>query len=727
MPTLLVTARFLEGRYHGRPDWPPSPARLFQALVAGAARGARLEDADRHALQWLEKLEPPVVSAPPAREGAGFVNFVPNNDLDSVDGDPGRVGELRVGKTIRPRYFDAAAPLHYLWSFDDSSDVRALAERIGSIAERLYQLGQGVDMAHAQAEILDDDKASAFRFSERAHRPAPIDGALPLACPMEGSLDSLTRRHDAFRNRFRGIASQGRKSAIAFAQPPKPLFRIVGYDSPARLLLFDIRRMNTEKSEPPFAPQPLTRIGKLVAQLRDAVAKRLRDALPPSQAPLVDAEVIGRAATEADKSSRIRIIPLPSIGFAHADRAIRRILIVVPANCPLRADDIEWAFSDFSVHDPETGEIEWALIRATERKMLAQYGVDSDKGSRLWRSVTPLALPVRRGARNGAARVMNEADAAASVREALRHEGVAQSALAIRVQREPFDANGAKAESFSDGRFERARLWHVEIDFASPVRGPLALGDGRWLGLGLMAPERRTEGVLAFSIVDGLRPAADPILVARALRRAVMARVPLRSRKQGLPLFFTGHANDEEPARSGAHDHIACMFDQARLRLLIFAPHLLERRRARADESENWRRLEEAMSRFEQLRAGAAGLLRVALTRIDLDADPLFAPSREWTSVTPYRVLRHRKRHDAGQALIEDLHGERGRNSLPEAEIAVVEIDGRGAGLAGKLTLRFSHAVPGPILIGRDRHFGGGLFAGRGSSVRSGRHCAHVR
>jgi hypothetical protein len=30
-------------------------------------------------------------------------------------------------------------------------------------------------------------------------------------------------------------------------------------------------------------------------------------------------------------------------------------------------------------------------------------------------------------------------------------------------------------------------------------------------------------------------------------------------------------------------------------------------------------------------------------------------------------------------------------------------------------------------LIGRDRHFGGGLFAGRGSSVRSGRHCAHVR
>ena len=46
--SLLITIRFHEGRYHGQEDrfngsdgWPPSPGRLFQALVAGAARGAR--------------------------------------------------------------------------------------------------------------------------------------------------------------------------------------------------------------------------------------------------------------------------------------------------------------------------------------------------------------------------------------------------------------------------------------------------------------------------------------------------------------------------------------------------------------------------------------------------------------------------------------------------------------------------------------------------------------
>lgn len=135
--------------------------------------------------------------------------------------------------------------------------------------------------------------------------------------------------------------------------------------------------------------------------------------------------------------------------------------------------------------------------------------------------MTPLALPLnrRRGGPYGSARATTEAAAAEAVRKTLRHEGVAQSALAIRVQREPFDANGAKADSFSDARFGRARLWHVEIAFAAPVRGPLILGDGRWLGLGLMAPKQRNDSVLAFSIVEGLCSAADPILVARAASR----------------------------------------------------------------------------------------------------------------------------------------------------------------------------------------------------------------
>ena len=43
---LVVAVRFLEGRYHGADGWPPGPGRLFQALMAGAARGSRVPPGD---------------------------------------------------------------------------------------------------------------------------------------------------------------------------------------------------------------------------------------------------------------------------------------------------------------------------------------------------------------------------------------------------------------------------------------------------------------------------------------------------------------------------------------------------------------------------------------------------------------------------------------------------------------------------------------------------------
>jgi CRISPR-associated protein Csb2 len=102
MSCLAIGVRFHEGRYHGRPeggtDWPPSSARLFQALVSGAARCETLAESDKSALEWLESLDPPAIAAPSGRAGQGFRTFVPNNDLDTVGGDPKRVGEIRAPK-----------------------------------------------------------------------------------------------------------------------------------------------------------------------------------------------------------------------------------------------------------------------------------------------------------------------------------------------------------------------------------------------------------------------------------------------------------------------------------------------------------------------------------------------------------------------------------------------------------------------------------------------------
>src|ERR1700678_3506039 len=81
---LDLTIRFLTDRYHGG-DWPPSPARLFQALVAGAKAGpanASWEARHQSALEWLEQRPNPEIFARPTVEGQKYTLFVPNNSLD---------------------------------------------------------------------------------------------------------------------------------------------------------------------------------------------------------------------------------------------------------------------------------------------------------------------------------------------------------------------------------------------------------------------------------------------------------------------------------------------------------------------------------------------------------------------------------------------------------------------------------------------------------------------
>lgn len=48
-----------------------------------------------------------------------------------------------------------------------------------------------------------------------------------------------------------------------------------------------------------------------------------------------------------------------------------------------------------------------------------------------------------------------------------------------------------RTEAFAEGsRFPARRLSHVRITFSAPLSGPLVIGDGRYCGLGILAPLR---------------------------------------------------------------------------------------------------------------------------------------------------------------------------------------------------------------------------------------------
>lgn len=496
-----------EGRYHGlneegRAEWPPSPARLFQALVAAASKGSALAKNDKDALEWLAGLAPPVIAAPAMHPGQSFSHFMPNNDLDAKGGDPLRIGEVRSAtKPYHPHIFDAQTPILYLWSFEDDE---ASAIRICEIAEQLYQLGRGVDMAWATGELASErgGESRLDAYPGAVYRPALNGAGSTLSCPAPNSLTSLIDRYKANQTRLKmqGTNASGKKNSVTFAQPPKPRFIPVAYASPATRFLYELRDSSQNAG---FHVWPLRETCALVKTVRDDCAARLEASLAqhlPDKAGAVN-RVFGlcRDMTKADKLSRIRIIPLPSIGHPHADRGIRRILVETPPNCPIRAQDIDWAFIGFCKFDQSTGEVDWMLTKADEPSMLNHYGIDSEEkpGFHVWHTITPMALSIKRpdGRTSGAQRTAIEIRATSAIVQALRHAGLTQKPASIRVQREPFDTKGALAQEFAaDTRFDARCLWHVELSFAQAMSGPLLVGNGRYLGLGLMIPVRQQDG-----------------------------------------------------------------------------------------------------------------------------------------------------------------------------------------------------------------------------------------
>ena len=715
---LLLSVRFHDGRYNGAGDWPPAPARLFQALVAGAAKGVELSDTDKAALKWLETRNAPTITAPPSHVGQSFENYVPNNDLDKFGGDPRKIGKTRTAtKSTRPHIFNAEIPLLFIWAFNNGVDDERHARTICRIAERLYQLGQGVDMAWACAELLDADEIET-RLAHHGgvvYRPSEGGVGKALLCPRKGSLASLKERYDADRTRFTSV-KQGRKIQQVFSQSPKPRFATVAYATPPRRFLFEIRAATSDDS---FAPWPSERVTELILNLRDKAVSQLKETLPEA-AGTIDRVLVGRNATEADKAARVRILPLPSIGHAHADRAVRRVLVDVPPNCPLRTDDIGWAFSGLSETDPATGEMLWSLIRSEERGMLEHYGIDGEEqqGFRVWRTVTPVALPVIRTGREttGAKRVAGEAKAARAVMQALRHIGVSVQVASIRVQREPFDRNGARAEEFAmPERFVTRGLHHMEIAFSQAVRGPLVIGNGRYLGLGLMAPQKDgSHDALAFSIASGANIATtDSALLLHAVRRALMA---LSEDKLGrVPRLFSGHEPDGAPARSGGHEHIFLATDDTdkdgRIdRLIVAAPWVCDHttRGSREDQA----CFDGVVATLTNVRAGPLGVLALGPAYALATGDPLVGPSRVWESCTPYRPTRHTGRSKRTDAfVVQDIIAECERRGLPKPEAKLLELNiGPNCGLAARVRLHFAVAVKGPVMLGRDSHKGGGLF-----------------
>ena len=159
MATLCISVTFLDGRFHGSkkdaPEWPPSPWRLFQALLASAA-GNHLEKPD--CFRFLEKLPPRTILAPRADTGQTRTAFVLNNQSDV----PLAPEKLRRPKVFTPMLLkDARWTVHYLW--DNVRADQEEAHQAMGYARMLHALGLGIDLVVGNGRMLSTAEAAALK------------------------------------------------------------------------------------------------------------------------------------------------------------------------------------------------------------------------------------------------------------------------------------------------------------------------------------------------------------------------------------------------------------------------------------------------------------------------------------------------------------------------------------------------------------------------------------
>ena len=450
------------------PDWPPQPDRIFSALVASWAGGGGNAE-ERAALEWLERLPPPVLCASRHEMRTAPDVFVPPNDFKSSASQTTYEKVLPDRRPRQPRRFPVARPhdpvMHAVWNADSIPHLALL----NAIANDVTYLGHSTSLVRCRFVPGEPDSC---------HAPATARNRV-----YRGRLAELVQAHA--ENPVRPVIP----AAASFVEPAR--VRQAGTSSPLILeAIGDVPDI--------LASAPVSR------QLRLALMSGYRREFGPDGVP----ETISGHDSDGKptKEPHIAIQPMAFVGYRQGDGRVFGYAIIPPqSSAILDSSDFRRAFGRIAQydegHERRILTLDGPPLRAPVK--LSPAG-DSPKRSlsfdpyvhpsKVWGSVTPVVLDRHLKRRD-------EEEPREMIAVACERAGLPRpSTSRIRVGKHsaiigaPSSRPLSGAPHWSSWRVPKhlatRPLVHVVIEFERDVEGPILLGAGRFTGLGLFRGTR---------------------------------------------------------------------------------------------------------------------------------------------------------------------------------------------------------------------------------------------
>jgi CRISPR-associated protein Csb2 len=479
---LILNVTFPFERFHGG-EFPPSPSRLFQALIAGSHRGIYIQqnaEARDSALEWLENIAPPIIETCQAKMfGASATNYVPNNDNSFA--------HIRTAKSMRAFVLREDSVLRYIWQLPDSEQNKANAEVVCAMARLVTHLGHGQDAVFVRGEILADGYTTTkASIRERiAFQPKEQKGG-DWTVPRTGALIAYKKRYEEFLKTGNSHTVNVPLRQVMYVPDntidlscPYALFEMRDLLDEDKFFSFDGRDLR----------QPAAMVRHAVIEFFDSSkGERFKTHYGED---LISRKVYGHEPKVEGEQNKpvnhphLAFIPIPNL---YPDGRIRRVLL---AGFGFESETEGELFDDVArnlngAEIKDNGESVARLMQVEEYKESNFFNQFHGQSSRLWRSVTPIILSGfnRRGRKPEQL-----------LYRALNQIGIANDAIeSVAIYRSPIVPKTYRPMDYHlSGYLNENPRYHAEIIFKRPVSGCLVIGRGRHAGFGLMMPMNKHE------------------------------------------------------------------------------------------------------------------------------------------------------------------------------------------------------------------------------------------